>query len=206
MTADLLCLVADRNMSAAVAGLLSRPESLGIPTIEYRLETHPRHDPGCFYEGAEYLRAQQSEAAHALVILDHEWAGVPAHSGPELEDLLEGQLAQVGIDGWARAVVIEPELEAWVFSGSTHVVGALGWTDRSPGLRGALASQGLWPDDCRKPPDPKAAMEWALKQVRVPRSSSIYGELASKVSTTNCTDRAFVRFRQTLQEWFPASP
>ena len=203
MTADLLCLVADRNMSAAVAGLLSRFESLGIPSIDYRLQTHPRHDPGCFHEGAEYLRAQQSEAAHALVILDHDWAGAPANSGPELEELLEGHLANAGIDGWARAVVIEPELEAWVFSGSIHVVEALGWTDRSPGLREALASQGLWPDDCPKPPNPKEAMEWALRQARVPRSSSIYGELASKVSTTTCTDRAFVRLRQILQGWFP---
>ncbi len=204
MTADLLCLVADRNMSAAISGLLLRSESLGIPNIDYRLETHPRHDPGCFHEGAEYLRAQQSEAAHAMVILDHGWVGAPADSGLELEELLEGQFAQAGIDGWARAVVIEPELEAWVFSGSVHVAGALGWADRSPGLREALAFQGLWPDDRSKPPDPKAAMQWALKQVRVPRSSSIYGELASKVSTTNCTDRAFVRFRQILQEWFPA--
>lgn len=206
MTADLLCLVADRNMSATVSGLLSRPQSLGIATIEYRLETHPRRDPGCFHEGAEFLGGQRSEAAHALVVLDHAWGGVPTNSGPELEVLLEDRLAQAGIEGWARAVVIEPELEAWVFSGSVHVVGALGWTDRSPGLREALASQTLWPDDCHKPPDPKAAIEWALRQARVSRSSSIYGELASKVSTANCTDRAFVRFRQILQEWFPASP
>ena len=205
MTADLLCLVADRDMSATISGLLSRPESLGIPNIDCRLETHPRRDPGCFLEGAEFLRGQQSEAAHALVILDHDWDGAPANSGPELEELLEGRLARAGVDGWARAVVIEPELEAWAFSESIHVAGTLGWTDRSPGLREALASKGLWPDDCRKPPDPKAAMEWALKQVRVPRSSSIYGELASKVSTMNCTDRAFIRFRQILQEWFPAS-
>ena len=206
MTADLLCLVADRNMAAAVSGLLSRPESLGTMTIEYRLETHPRRDPGCFHEGAEFLRGQHPDAAHALVVLDHAWVGVPTDSAAELEALLEDRLARAGIEGWARAVVIEPELEAWVFSGSTHVAKALGWTDQSPGLREALESQSYWPNDCHKPPDPKRAMEWALKQVRVARSSSIYGELASKVSTTNCTDRAFIRFRQILQDWFPVSP
>ena len=204
MTADLLCLVADRNMSSAISGLLSRPESLGIQNIEYRLETHPRRDPGCFYEGAEFLGSQRSEAKHAIVVLDHAWSGVPADSGHELEALLDNRLARAGIEGWARAIVIEPELEAWVFSGSIHVSEALGWRDRDPSLREALTLQGLWPDDHHKPPDPKAAMEWALRQVRVSRSSSIYGELASRVSTTNCTDRAFVRFRQTLREWFPA--
>ena len=113
-------------------------------------------------------------------------------------------LARAGMNDWARAVVIEPELEAWVFSGSVHVAQALGWTDQSSALREVLASQNLWPDDCHKPPDPKAAMEWALRRARVPRSSSIYGDLASTVSTRNCTDRAFVRFRGLLQDWFPA--
>lgn len=204
MTVDLLCLVADRNMAATISGLLSRPESLDIATIECRLETHPRRDPGCFHEGAEFLRGRHSEAARALVVLDHAWAGVPTNSGAELESLLEGQFARAGIDGWAGAVVIEPELEAWVFSGSIHVAEALGWADRSTGLREALASEGLWPNNCHKPPDPKAAIEWALRRVRISRSSSIYRELASKVSTTNCTDRAFVRFRDLLQDWFPA--
>lgn len=204
MTVDLLCLVADKNMAAAISGLLSRPESLGIRAIECRVERHPRHDPGCFHEGAEFLRGRHAEAEHALVVLDHAWAGVPADSGHELEALLEGQLAHAGNEGWAKAIVIEPELEAWVFSGSIHVSEALGWKDREPGLREALASQSLWRDEHHKPTDPKAAMEWALKQVRVPRSSSIYGELASRVSTTNCTDRAFVRFRDLLQDWFPA--
>lgn len=88
MTADVLCLVADRNMAAAVSNLLSRPESLGIPTIEYQLETHPRRDPGCFNEAAEFLRGQQSEAEHALVILDRDGAAAPGNSGPELEALL----------------------------------------------------------------------------------------------------------------------
>ena len=204
MKVDLLCLVADKNMAAAISGLLSRPESLGTRAIKCRVETHPRRDPGCFHEGAEFLRGRHSEAEHAIVVLDHAWAGVPADSGHELEALLEGQLARAGIEGWARAIVIEPELEAWVFSGSIHVSEALGWKDRDPSLREALTSQSLWPDDHHKPPDPKVAIEWALRQVRVARSSSIYGELASKVSTTNCTDRAFVRFRQILQEWFPA--
>lgn len=204
MTVDLLCLVADKNMQAAISGLLARPESLGIRAIECRLETHPRRDPGCFHEGAEFLRGQRWEAEHAMVVLDHAWAGVPADSASSLEDLLEGRLGRAGIEGWAKAVVIEPELEAWVFSESVHVVRALGWTDRSPGLRQALSSESLWPDDCHKPPDPKAAMEWALRRARVPRSSSIYGDLASTVSTRNCTDRAFVRFRGLLQDWFPA--
>ena len=41
MTADLLCLVADKNMEAAVSGLLSRPRALGIRPIARELMVPP---------------------------------------------------------------------------------------------------------------------------------------------------------------------
>ena len=204
MTADLLCLVADKNMEAAVSGLLSRPRALGIRPIARELMVHPERDPGCFHNGVEFLRGLRSRAEHALVLLDLAWQGVPAESASELEGQLETNLARAGMTDWARAVVIEPELEAWVFGRSRHIPTALGWPESSEGLRSALAANGLWPAEDHKPPDPKAAMEWALRRVAIPRSSSIYRQLAVKVGTKKCTDRAFVRFRTLLQNWFPA--
>ena len=204
MTTDLLCLVADKNMAAAISGLLSRRKRLGIRPIEHDLIVHPQRDPGCFHQGTEFLRNFRTEAEHALIVLDHAWEGVPADSGPEVERQLEQRLAQAGMEDWARAVVIEPELEAWVFSGSSHVAAELGWTGPSRNLRRALHEQDLWPSGHDKPPDPKRAMEWALRRVAIPRSSSIYRQLAAKVGTKKCTDRAFVRFRGLLQDWFPA--
>lgn len=200
---DLFCLVADKNMQAAVSALLDRPESLGIRAIQQESVVHDRRDPGCFHHAVDFLRGYRSRAEHALVILDYQWDGVPADSAAEVETLLETNLERNGMGGWARAVVVEPELEAWVFSGSPHVASVLGWSGRSPDLREALTGQELWATGVDKPDDPKAAMEWALKQVRHPRSSSIYRELASKVSTQYCTDRAFQRLRELLRDWFP---
>ena len=204
MTIDLLCLVADKNMEAAVSGLLSRPRALGIRPIAPELLIHPEHDPGCFHDGVEFLRGLRARADQALIVLDLAWQGVPAESASELEGQLETNLAQAGMEDWARAVVIEPELEAWVFGRSKHVPATLGWPESSEGLRSALTAGGLWPTEEHKPPDPKAAMEWALRRVAIPRSSSIYRQLAAKVGTKKCTDRAFVRFRGLLQDWFPA--
>ena len=203
MTADLLCLVADKNMEAAVSGLLSRPRALGIRPVAREMMVHPERDPGCFHSGVEFLRGLRSRSEHALVLLDLAWQGVPADSGPEVETQLEERLARGGMDGWAKAVVIEPELEAWVFSDSSHVQTALGWATGSTGLRDALETQGLWPAQAHKPPDPKMAMEWALRKARMPRSSSIYRQLAATVGTKKCTDRAFVRLRGLLRDWFP---
>ena len=129
--------------------------------------------------------------------------GVPADTADEVERMLEARLKRDGLGDWARAVVIEPELEAWVFAGSPHVAAVLGWESRSPDLQEALADQSLWPAGAAKPDDPKKAMEWVLARARIPRSSSIYRELAQKVSTQSCTDRAFRRLRGLLQDWFP---
>ena len=53
---DLFCLVADKNMEAAVSGLLDRPESLGIRRIERQVVIHDRRDPGCFHDAPDYSR------------------------------------------------------------------------------------------------------------------------------------------------------
>ena len=199
---DLVCLVADSNMEATITQLFQRTESLGTRVFEYEVVSHPDSDPGCFKNGEEILNVYCSTTEHALVILDYEWGGVPASSGSELEDQLEQSLNRRYKEGWARAVVIEPELEAWVFSTSPHVARILGWPSNKH-LRSTLASMNLWQAGQPKPSDPKAALEEALRRRQIARSSSIYRELAKNVSTKSCKDRAFIRMRTLLQDWFP---
>lgn len=199
---DLFCLVADRNMEAAVSGLLTRPESLGIRKVSHRIVVHPERDPGCFHRGPDFLRGFRFQADHALIMLDFAWDGAPGQTGAEVEQLLDERLGQAGMGEWARAVVIDPELEAWVFSDSPHVKRILGW-DADTDLGTALRSQGFLAGAQGKPSDPKSAMEWSLRRSRTPRSSSIYRNLAERVGTASCTDRAFVRFRELLRLWFP---
>ena len=201
---DLVCLVADRNMEAAISGLLDRPLALGIRQITKQIPVHQERDPGCFHDPMKVLRAYRENAGHALIILDYAWQGVPAVSGAELESLIEGKLGREGMAGWAVPVVIEPELESWVFSGSPHVDTVLGWKDRNPGLRKSLEQKGLWTPPDPKPADPKLALEWALRTARRrPASSALFRQLAQKVSTRHCQDRAFLKFKQLLQGWFP---
>ena len=113
---DLVCLVADKQMKAAVSTLLDRHNELGIRLITKAVLQHPHHDPGCYHNPTEILRGYRQRAEHALIILDLDWDGVPAASGAELESLIEDKLDCAGMKGWAVPVVIEPELEAWVFN------------------------------------------------------------------------------------------
>ena len=199
---DLVCLVADKNMEAAIIQLLQRPKSLGTRVFKYKVVIHPEHDSGCFYSSEKILNSYYPTVKHALVILDYDWGGVPASNGSELEGQLEQSLNRRYKEGWARAVVIEPELEAWVFSTSPHVARVLGWPSNER-LRSTLASAKLWRAGQPKPSDPKAALEEALHRRQIPRSSSIYRQLAGRVGTKSCTDRSFVRLKSLLKDWFP---
>ncbi|MCL6546479.1 MAG: hypothetical protein K6T61_14750 [Bryobacteraceae bacterium] len=199
---DLFCLVADKNMEAAMAELLKRHAALGIRQIAAEVVVHPRRDPGVFREGVEFVRPLQNKYQHGLLLLDAAWEGAP----PDIQAQINRALADASLDGWARAIVIAPELEVWVWNDSPHVVDALGWAGRGSVLRDWLRQRGLWSDSDRKPSDPKSAVESALYEVRKPRSSAIYRTLAQTVSLQRCQDAAFLRLRSTLQEWFGATP
>ncbi len=199
---DLIALVADKNIEFAVKGLLSRPPALGIREVSSSVVPHPHRDPGCFLRAPEFLRPFRQRFRHALVLLDREGSGRDSETRERLEEDLEERLARDWEDR-AAAVVLDPELEVWLWSDSPHVETVLGWKDRSPNLRTWLSETGFLKDAAVKPVRPKEAATKALKLVRKPRSSALYRQLAEKVSFKRCSDPAFLKFQQTLRDWFP---
>lgn len=199
---DLVCLLADKSIEATIDSILRRPNALGIRTIEFETVVHPRRDPGCFHEAAELLAGYTSRARQALIVLDRAWMGAPSDSAADLLASLEEALDRVGPVDWAHAVVIDPELEAWVFSDSPHVSNALGWPTSTAEMRAALENEGLWASGHLKPSDPKAAVDWVLRRAKRPRSSSIYRALASNVGFKRCSDPSFLRLGDLLRGWF----
>ena len=86
---------------------------------------------------------------------------------------------------------------------SPHVAKEIGWSHGSDDLRAWLINQGLLERGQSKPADPKSALEKALRKTKKPRASAIYQAIAREVSFQRCTDSAFLKFRTTLQTWFP---
>jgi len=200
---DLLCLVADRNMKAALDALLMRHQALGIRQIDFDVRVHPERDPGCFARGSDFLHQFQLQYQRAILLFDRDWEGAPTQDADRLEASVRQKFRSCGLADWAEVIVIAPELEQWVWSDSPEVARALGWHGRQPPLRDWLRTGGLWLDSELKPADPKTAVERALEHARVPRSSSIYADLASCVSVRRCQDAAFLRLRALLTAWFP---
>jgi hypothetical protein len=202
---QLVVLTSDKNTKYVLEGLLSRPEALGTVPISAGVFPHPKTDPGVLREAHDFLRSFSGLFSRALVVFDREGCGRESSSREDLEREVESRLAVNGWDGRSAAVVIDPELEAWVWSDSPHVAAELGWGRREPDLKSWLTEAGRWSGDCPKPGRPKEAVEAALREARKPRSSAIYLALAQKVSFARCTDPSFLKLLRTLREWFPAS-
>jgi hypothetical protein len=201
---DVVCLVADENMRQALLGMLSRHQALGIRQIRHDIPVHPLRDPGCRTRSPDFLQTYLHRASHALVLFDHEGCGRDPEPREAIEVEVEARLHRSGWGERAAVIVIDPELESWVWSDSPHVSTLLGWADRTPDLLTWLRQhENKYLDaDHVKPARPKEAVEAVLRTVRQPRSSVLYRELARKVSLERCTDPAFGKLSATLQRWF----
>jgi hypothetical protein len=199
---DLVVLVADGQMEFTVRGLLTRGRSLGFREVTFDIYVHPAKDPGCRARGHEFLRPFTRQYAHALVMHDLEGCGRDGHQRTALEEDIESRLASSGWKDRDAAIVIDPELEVWVWSESPEVATILGWTGYQPTLSQWLDQQGHCALGQSKPERPKMALDGALRLSGKRRSSAIFRQLAERVSVHRCTDPAFLKFKALLQQWF----
>lgn len=199
---DLVALVADKNTEHGLRALLARGRALRMRAVTADVFVHPERDPGCLLRAHDFLRALPTEYAYALVVFDCHGCGRSDVSPSDLETEVEANLSRPGWAGRGRAIVFAPELEAWVWADSPHVESVLGWRGRHPTLADRLAARGHLAPGLAKPSAPKRAIEEALEVARKPRSSSLYADLAARVSVEGCVDSSFSRFREVLRSWF----
>jgi len=202
MPADLAVLLPDKNFEYGMRGLLNRPNAIGIREIQFSIQVHPKRDPGCVKTAQDILRLFCRDHQHGLLMFDKEGSGRENTPTNELAAELRERLAANGWGTRAEVIVLDPELEVWVFASSIQVERCLGWV-KSLRLRDWLQTEGLWDAGHRKPSRPKEALERALRDLRRPRSSSLYECLGRSVSIGDCVDPAFQKLRETLQGWFP---
>lgn len=197
---DLLLLVADKSMEYTLLGGLGRPQALGIRSITFDIRVHPDRDRGVRTTGAQILNLQEARYRHAFLMLDYEGSG--SKLGPaELESELDNKLR-----GWgdrAKSIVINPELDVWLWATDNLLAQILSWPVSAGGIRDWIQGKGFELDESSKPKRPKEAFEAVFTYCREPRSAANYKKIAERTSLQNCEDPAFQRFHKTLQEWFP---
>ncbi len=199
----LVVLAADRDIEEAIKVVLGqRFMSLRMRRVLFECLRHPNRDGGCRANAAEFLRPFQGRFSHALVVFDREGCGSSA-ARTAIERQVETELARSGWQGCGKAIVIDPELEEWVWSESPEVLECLGWNHGYAELRSWLAEEKVWSHSLDKPQEPKQALHLTLRHTRRRRSSQIFREIAARVSLAHCQDPAFRKLRATLQDWFP---
>ena len=196
-------LVADQDMAETLKAVLDRPKSLGIRPIQHDVARHLQRDAGCCHDASRRLRPYPEQYRKAVVVFDKHGCGREDAPREQIQRDVEQELESNGWDGdRAKAVVIEPELEEWVWTGSRNVAHVLGWKGGYRDLKGWLVAEGLWSEGDAKPADPKAAMNAVLRKTRTRRSSTIFGDLAKRTTWRGCQCPAFAELEGVLKRWF----
>ena len=208
---DLVVFVADLTMEKEIEAFLKRPDFNAPYNLNTRpFEFDPAEDliriPGCdagvFSKGHEWLQAYRGRHRHAAVVFDREFG--TDRGASELRDELSGRILRTGWNaGHFRVVVIDPELEAWIWQRNHRVATPLGFTSVDSMVE-AIRGAGLdWPDGQSKPTRPKEALEAVVRRRGIGWSSAIHRSITSSISLIGCQDPAFIDLRNALQEWFP---
>ncbi len=205
---ELVILVADAAMEAVLRTFFEREaveETLACGDISIDpvqdIFRDPMHTDGGVHRRAhEILRRFLRTHRRAMVILDKQFGAERPANQVRMEIL--NNLRQ---NGWAErceVVVIDPELEVWLWQESPHVARAVGYRGHQP-LRKHLAETRDWPEDLDKPKNPKDTLQRLIRENRAGVPTGVYCNIAKQVSVRGCSDTSFRNFLTTLRNWFP---
>jgi len=205
---ELVILTADGTMNAVFKAFFERPMwhlTLQCGTFDIWAEEDifnlPGKTDGQLHKNAhELLRPYQRTHIRALVVLDQQFGG--ERPAEEIRQEILRNLNRSGWDDRCEVVVIDPELEVWLWQDKPQIAQAV----RFPGgsLRNHLREEGLWPQDQHKPDMPKKTIQALMKQHRAGAPIVVYPKIAKSVGVSGCQDSAFGIFRERMQAWFPA--
>ena len=179
---DLIILVPDNNIKFGLLGLFTRQHSLKTRSISADIIVFYERDPGIYKKAGQFLRLYANLYSYALVFLDHIGCGQESKSNEEICEKINQDLHT---NSWTSensdVIVLDPELEIWAWVESPHTAQAMG-EESYDKMKNILIAHQLWEPNNSKPNYPKEAMECILSRNHIPRSSSIYKEIAEKAS------------------------
>lgn len=199
---DLIVLCADLQWKVTLQTILNRHQSLGLAAaLDVEVVFVPGKTDGSMrVEGPALLHQFRPRFAHALLVLD--WDGCGGRGSAtdvrkQLDEQISGSWGHAG-----RALVVDPELEAWIIGGHRHF-------SVLPGLEKVRAREWLqthsqWQADEVKPERPKEAIETLFHSHRVRRTSASYQKIMERVTLDpeRCQCPSYQDFVRILRAWF----
>jgi len=197
---DLVALVADHHIDAVLRALLCR----FWPGVRFHL-LRGMGDPDVFFRAEERLRPFIRRARYALVVMDFRWDRPPNLRSPDqIQEELRSRLSRSGWQDRCEVIVIDPEVEVWLWA-DPHLI--VEWLD--PNRKYPI--QSLFPVRNTKPAQPKEELDRIIRQINhryrlgVRMKTELYKWVAEKVPKRlleTCADPAFSALRWALSSWF----
>jgi hypothetical protein len=217
MKRPLVIHVADRQMEEGIKAFFQRAgwhHKLGCQPFEFSPESPadlfrvPRcTDPGLYQGAWENLRAHQRTHERAIVVIDSQFPGSPGNDDEGAEAIRTSIRHGLITTGWnpdhVEVAVIQPMLEAWLWTNSTHVETAFRHVS-PPTLRERMLDAGLWREGASKPHDLKEATAMAARWGGLTSDAALFRRVFGSARTlADCVEPGFNRMRTALQTWFP---
>jgi hypothetical protein len=159
-------------------------------------------DGGIHRRAHELLRPYIRSHQNALVILDKNF-GAQLPAPVVREEILSNLLRNGWQAGCAEVVVIDPELEVWLWQrGNPHIARVFRYDESFP-LEEFLGAEGIWPSAALKPVKPKEAAHILLRRFRAGSPMVGYARIVENISVSGCQDPAFSLLASALRRWFP---
>jgi hypothetical protein len=151
---DLIVLAADKSMMLSLEALLARHKDLGTRPISCDVFSHPEFDSGVLRKCHSFLRPQCRRYQHAIAMCDRKGCGKETLTRDQLEAEIAQSLQANGWENRAAAVVIDLELEAWIWGDWNMLATFIRWKGGGASLKDFLIQQKLLRPGQAKPPHP----------------------------------------------------
>ena len=212
---DVIFHLADQHMEVGFRAFFRRDDwhyALGCGNFQidpeegstdiYRVSGHT--DGGIWKHAHANLAPFRKQYKRAVIVLD---ADFEPHPGAQTlqKDISDGMIES----GWEAdrfcVVVIQPELEAWLWAPNVNVAKAFGHPNFED-LQAALSGEGLWSAGSTKPHDLKRARDRATKlggkKTGGPIFKGVFGGISRRACDL-CEEPGFIAMRSALKTWFP---
>lgn len=201
---DLLLVTADQDAEFTVKALLKRHlRQFGVGDFTWEVIRNIGRDSGCRTDSVALLRDQIKRYRYVIVLFDYEGCEPPNRATKEtVADTLERDLARNGWKDRCRAILVDPELENWIWTRHDRMARSIGWKGKDELY--AWLEQHKWiSPDAVKPERPKESFEAAIDITDIAVSASLFEEIATGAPLGKCTDPAFLDLMDQLAAWFP---
>ncbi len=200
---DLFVVMEGRRDRAVMEAVLNRPYDLGIQPITYEFDLR---FSAVRTGGPDAGRERRGEFRYVICLWDHQGSGEENKPPSRVQGEVQARLNRNTLKGFSKALVIDPELEIWLWRDRTAIASILEVDENR------LTE---WLNDWRQAQFPKQTVETLLQQFpkealeEVMRragekpDAALYGRITAIANLQRWSkEPSFRRLCSTLRKWF----